>query len=223
VTAVYDVSALPTGAGWPFAWWCRSCGEYRPVDGHEHCRSCVPPLEEVLTAVTNAHQAASHALGEAGLAVLDPERLWHADLARDTLVLLHRLQPHALDEDADDIVPERPLALTTAGLQRSRQRTVALIQGAVAAFYGLSVDVLTGSQRSRDIVLPRQVAMFLVREQTATSLLAIGRAFGGKDHTTVLHACRRVRDLIRDDLHVQGDLGLIRAALGRTLAERDRR
>jgi hypothetical protein len=223
VSAAYDVSILPTGGAWPFTWWCRGCGEFLPVDDREHCRGCVPPLEEALTAITAAHQAAGHAVAEAGLAVIDLERLWHADLARDALVLLHRLQPHALDEDADDIVPERTVALTTAGQKRSRQRTVAFIQGRVAAFYGLSVDVLTGSLRSRDVVLPRQIAMFLVREQTATSLPAIGRAFGGKDHTTVLHACRRVRDLIRDDLHVQGDLGLIRAALGRTLAERDRR
>jgi hypothetical protein len=172
--------------------------------------------------IIEAHQAASRALGEAGMPVLDPERLWHSDLARDALVLLHRLQPHALDEDDGDIVPERPAAVTTAGLERARRRMVALIQETVAAFYGLSVGVLTGPRRTREVVLPRQVAMFLVRELTVTSLPATGRAFGGKDHTTVLHACRRVRDLIRDHAPVRGDLFQIRSALDRALAERGR-
>jgi Bacterial dnaA protein helix-turn-helix len=222
--ALYDVSSLPTEGAWPFAWWCRGhrCGEFLPVDDLEHCRTCVPPMAEVLASITDVHQAANHALGDAGLAALDPERLWHADLARDALVLLHRLQPHALDEDDGDLVQERPAAPTTAGRERARRRMVALIQETVAAFYGLSVDILTSPRRTREVVLPRQVAMFLVRELTVTSLPAIGRAFGGKDHTTVLHACRRVRQLIRDHAPVRGDLFQIRAALDRALAEQAR-
>jgi hypothetical protein len=221
-SAVYDVSGLPTGGAWPFAWWCRSCGQYTPVDGLGHCRACLPPMADLLGSITERHLAASRALGEAGVAVLDPERLWHADLARDALVLLHRLQSHALDEDADDTVQERPAAPTTVGQERSRQRTVALIQEAVATFYGLSVGELRGPQRHRAVVLPRQVAMFLVREATASSLPAIGRAFGGRDHTTVLHACRRVSRLSRENAPVLGDLGQIRDRLVRTLSGRAR-
>jgi hypothetical protein len=95
--ALYDVSSLPTGGAWPFAWWCRGhgCGQFVPVDDLEHCRTCVPPMAEALTSITDRHLAASRALGEAGVAVLDRERLWHEDLARDALVLLHRLQPDA--------------------------------------------------------------------------------------------------------------------------------
>jgi hypothetical protein len=52
-------------------------------------------MAEALTSITDRHLAASRALGEAGVAVLDRERLWHEDLARDALVLLHRLQPDA--------------------------------------------------------------------------------------------------------------------------------
>ncbi|MGH7748959.1 MAG: helix-turn-helix domain-containing protein, partial [Candidatus Dormibacteria bacterium] len=204
----------PTGGAWPCAWWCRGCGEYRPVDDREHCRRCVPPMAEVLTRLIDLHQGASRALGEAGMPILDPERLWHADLARDALVLLHRLQPDVLAEDADDSVDERTAPQTTVGLERSCRRRVALIQEAVAAFYGLSVDELRGPQRTRDVVVPRQVAMFLVREETASSLPAIGRAFGGRDHTTVHHACRRVRELGREqDALVRGDLAHIRAVL----------
>jgi Bacterial dnaA protein helix-turn-helix len=221
-STVYDVSGLPTGGGWPFAWWCRGfrCGgKYVPVDDLEHCRACVPPMAELLASITERHLAASRALGEAGVAVLDPERLWHADLARDALVLLHRLQPHVLDEDDRDTAQERPAAPTTAGRERSRRQTVALIQETVATFYGLSVDELRGPRRDRAIVLPRQVAMFLIREATASSLEAICRAFGGRDHTTVWHACQRIGRLGREGAPVRGDLAQIRDRLVRMLGE----
>ncbi len=73
----------------------------------------------------------------------------------------------------------------------SRPRTIEDIQSAICEHFGLSSDELLSSARSPRIAWPRQLAMYLAREITGASLPAIGREFGGRDHTTVLHACRR--------------------------------
>jgi chromosomal replication initiator protein len=71
---------------------------------------------------------------------------------------------------------------------------------AVADVFGLSPDQLLGRSRSRDVALPRQVAMYLMREEVNASLPQIGEALGGRDHTTVMYACEKVADMIeRDD------------------------
>jgi chromosomal replication initiator protein len=71
---------------------------------------------------------------------------------------------------------------------------------AVAEVFGLHPDELLGRSRSRDVALPRQVAMYLMREEVNASLPQIGEVLGGRDHTTVMYACEKVGDLIeRDD------------------------
>ena len=67
-----------------------------------------------------------------------------------------------------------------------------LIQEAVGRHYGITIDELVGEKRTKRVVVPRQVAMFLCRELTDASLPAIGRAFGGRDHTTVIYAVQKV-------------------------------
>jgi chromosomal replication initiator protein len=71
------------------------------------------------------------------------------------------------------------------------------IMKTVGRYFDINPDLLTGSKRSRDITYPRQIAMFLCRELTDLSLPKIGQAFGGKDHTTVLHACEKVQEEIQ--------------------------
>ena len=71
--------------------------------------------------------------------------------------------------------------------------TADMVQRAVANRFGLTPDVLTGKRRDRDAVNARQVAMHLMRELTEISLPGIGQMFGGRDHTTVIHACDRVK------------------------------
>jgi chromosomal replication initiator protein len=73
------------------------------------------------------------------------------------------------------------------------------IQQAVAAHYGLSVQELISPNRAARIAWPRQVAIHLCKTLTETSLQELGQAFGGRDHTTVLHACRRVAERVGDD------------------------
>jgi chromosomal replication initiator protein len=79
------------------------------------------------------------------------------------------------------------------------KRTIAEIQAAACEHFGLSPDELLSSARVARIAWPRQVAMYLARELTGESLPAIGREFGGRDHTTVLHAWRRTSARIADD------------------------
>ncbi|MHB8235713.1 MAG: chromosomal replication initiator protein DnaA, partial [Solirubrobacteraceae bacterium] len=81
--------------------------------------------------------------------------------------------------------------------------SVAEIQAAVGAHFGLSAGELLSTSRTARISWPRQVAMYLARELTGESLPAIGRQFGGRDHTTVLHACRRTAARLVDDREAQ--------------------
>ncbi|KRK73889.1 chromosomal replication initiator protein DnaA [Lacticaseibacillus nasuensis] len=74
------------------------------------------------------------------------------------------------------------------------------IQAVVAKYYQISVSDLKGKKRVKQIVVPRQIAMYLAREMTDSSLPKIGQAFGGKDHTTVIHAHEKIAsDLDHDD------------------------
>ena len=77
---------------------------------------------------------------------------------------------------------------------------------AVAAFYVLERDELLGQRRSARIVEPRQVAMYLIREETEASYPAIGALFGGRDHTTVLHGCEKIRRLTEQDPKLSSDI-----------------
>jgi chromosomal replication initiator protein len=66
------------------------------------------------------------------------------------------------------------------------------IAQAVAEYYHISLDAMCGKQRDKHIVMPRQIAMYLIRQETQISLLEIGQIFGGRDHSTVLHACEKI-------------------------------
>jgi chromosomal replication initiator protein len=93
--------------------------------------------------------------------------------------------------------------------------TVENIQKTVAEYYKIRIADLLSKRRSRSIARPRQVAMALAKELTNHSLPEIGDAFGGRDHTTVLHACRRVKELRETDRRVGEDyLNLLRTLTG---------
>jgi chromosomal replication initiator protein len=76
--------------------------------------------------------------------------------------------------------------------------TAATIMAQTATYYGLSIDDLCGSSRSRTLVTARQIAMYLCRELTNLSLPKIGQQFGGRDHTTVIHACKKIGSLMTE-------------------------
>jgi len=75
---------------------------------------------------------------------------------------------------------------------KKRQITPERIAKAVSEYYGVGLDALRGQKRDKAIVVPRQIAMFLMREETDVSLLRIGAELGGRDHSTVLHACDKI-------------------------------
>jgi chromosomal replication initiator protein len=84
----------------------------------------------------------------------------------------------------------------------STQISIERIQELVCDRFGVTHDELTGDRRSQNIVYPRQVAMYLSRELTDSSLPRIGKEFGGRDHTTVIHATSKISRLIREDRSV---------------------
>ena len=78
---------------------------------------------------------------------------------------------------------------------QERQITIDSIQRVVAEYYKIRIADLLSKRRSRTVARPRQMAMALAKELTRHSLPEIGDAFGGRDHTTVLHACRKIAEL----------------------------
>ena len=83
--------------------------------------------------------------------------------------------------------------------------TIDNIQRTVAEYFKVRMSDLLSKRRSRSIARPRQIAMALAKELTTRSLPEIGEAFGGRDHTTVLHACRKIKELVSEDINVQED------------------
>ena len=107
----------------------------------------------------------------------------------------------------------RPITLEMArdvlqDLLRANDRKVTIdeIQRQVAEYYNLRLSELLSARRARNIARPRQVAMYLSKQHTSRSLPEIGRKFGGRDHTTVMHAVRKVDDLRRSDSTLDEDI-----------------
>ena len=81
---------------------------------------------------------------------------------------------------------------------QERQVSIDNIQRTVAEYYKIKNSDILSKRRNRNIARPRQMAMFLAKQLTSRSLPEIGEAFGGRDHTTVLHACRRIKELMEE-------------------------
>ncbi|WP_024892172.1 chromosomal replication initiator protein DnaA [Luteimonas huabeiensis] len=96
---------------------------------------------------------------------------------------------------------------TLRDLLRAQMQSVGIpnIQKTVADYYGLQIKDLLSKRRTRSLARPRQVAMALAKELTEHSLPEIGDAFAGRDHTTVLHACRQIRSLMETDGKLRED------------------
>jgi chromosomal replication initiator protein len=85
-----------------------------------------------------------------------------------------------------------------------RRITTDLIMAIVAEYYSVTVDDLKSKRRNREVTVPRQIAMYLIRELNGASLPRIGMEFGGRDHTTVIHACDKVAEDLRRDAQLKG-------------------
>lgn len=126
---------------------------------------------------------------------------------------LNRIAAHA-------DVSKAPITLETTqnvlqDLLRSHDRRITIdeIQRRVSEHYNLKVSDMHSARRSRNVARPRQIAMYLAKQLTARSLPEIGRKFGGRDHTTVMHAVRKIEELMEDDASFAQDVDVLRRAL----------
>jgi chromosomal replication initiator protein len=118
------------------------------------------------------------------------------------------IHQHQVDEETaarllEDIIP--------AGARRPL--TIERIQEVVADYYQLSVEDMKGKRRDKHIVFPRQVAMYIVREETPSSLPVIGQAFGGRDHTTALHSIDKIANELKEEERLRYEVQAIRERL----------
>lgn len=150
-------------------------------------------------------------------AILPPEALERiADLddasPRDLIGLFTKLATYA------DLT-KKPVTLDvveeTMGQRGATARKTSIedIQRKTAEYYKLDMRDFHSPQRTRRVARPRQVAMYLARELTMRSLPEIGKRFGGRDHTTVLHACRRIAALCDQDKHFKQEVEFLRSVL----------
>lgn len=124
---------------------------------------------------------------------------------RDLESALHRLTATAKFSGAPITIDFAKLALQDMLAVYDRLVTLENIQRTVAEYYKVRIHDLNAKKRNRSIARPRQLAMALSKELTNHSLPEIGEAFGGRDHTTVLHACRKVKELRETDARIDED------------------
>lgn len=153
----------------------------------------LPVPSEVLTLIAerasgNVRELEGALLRVRAFAALTPEKRITIEGARDVL---------------KGMFPERTV----------RQISIQTIQNEVCRHFSLSKDDLLGNKRSQNIVFPRQIAMYLARELTDLSLPRIGAEFGGKDHTTVMHATSKISKLLVERRAVLDDIQVLTTAI----------
>jgi chromosomal replication initiator protein len=104
-------------------------------------------------------------------------------------------------------------ALDSLSGPRRAQLTPQSIIACVAKYFGQSLEQMTGKSRDKTVVVPRQIAMYLVREETSASLEQIGQLLGGRDHTTVMHGWDKISAAVQDDHQLRNDVLAIRSML----------
>jgi chromosomal replication initiator protein len=118
---------------------------------------------------------------------------------------------------AREALRDKLRAVEAAAPPRStRQDRVLQIQQAVAAEWGVTVDGLTSKTRTKVLTVPRQVAMYLTREIHGLQLVEIGAAFGGRDHSTVIHSLERVAEMVKEDSNFRGRVEKVRETVRHT-------
>lgn len=126
---------------------------------------------------------------------------------------LHRLMANAHFTGRDITLDFAQEALRDLLALQDKMVTLDNIQKTVAEYYKLRVADLLSKRRNRSIARPRQVAMALAKDLTKHSLPEIGDAFGGRDHTTVIHACKKVAELRRTEVRMEEDYRMLERIL----------
>ncbi|WP_438996980.1 chromosomal replication initiator protein DnaA, partial [Candidatus Puniceispirillum sp.] len=126
---------------------------------------------------------------------------------------LNRIMAHAMLVGREITIESTADLLADLLRASSRQISVDAIQKRVAAHYGIRVSEMFSARRARNIARPRQVAMYLTKNLTSLSYPEIGRQFGGRDHTTVMHAVKTIETLTLSDSRLGEDVDLLRSLL----------
>jgi chromosomal replication initiator protein len=127
---------------------------------------------------------------------------------------LNRLGAHAQLVRRDPTLEAAQELLRDLLRANERRVTIDEIQRRVAEHFNIKLVEMTSSRRARVVARPRQVAMYLAKQLTQRSLPEIGRKFGGRDHTTVMHAVRKIEELTRSDRALAEDVDVLQRMLG---------
>lgn len=117
-------------------------------------------------------------------------------------------------EIRDNFVPMNGPRAVMSAAQRGFVRNIDLVMTTVAAYFNISKQDLVGDDRRKEILVPRQICMYIIRKELDEAYEKIGADFGGKNHTTVLHACNKIHKMLQTDQRVVRDLETIRTQLG---------
>jgi chromosomal replication initiator protein len=166
-----------------------------------------PPELEMRVAILKKKAEATNTLLNDDVAFLIAKNL--RSNVRELEGALNRVIAFARFHGRDISIDSAKDALKDVIGAHNRQITLELIQKYVADYYKIKVAEMYSQKRTRAIARPRQIAMWLARELTPHSLPEIGDAFGGRDHTTVLHACRTITDMRGKDLQLNNDLHVL--------------
>ena len=122
---------------------------------------------------------------------------------------LNRLAVHASIQDSEISVDLVKDVLKDLLRTNSRKITIDEIQKKVVEHYNIKLSDMHSPRRSRSVARPRQVAMYLAKSITTRSLPEIGRKFGGRDHTTVIHAIKTIEEIMVNDPNLAEDIELL--------------
>lgn len=127
---------------------------------------------------------------------------------------LNRLMAYQQLHHTDLTMEVARAAMSSLGNDSKESRlSIKQIAQAVAEYYHISLEDMCGKQRDKHIVMPRQIAMYLMRQETQASLLEIGQLFGGRDHSTVLHACEKIDRAVNINPALRREIVAIREQL----------
>jgi chromosomal replication initiator protein len=127
---------------------------------------------------------------------------------------LNRLMAYQQLHHTDLTMEVARAAMSSLGNDSKESRlNIQQIAQAVAEYYHISLEAMCGKQRDKHIVMPRQIAMYLMRQETQSSLLEIGQLFGGRDHSTVLHACEKIDRTVNINPALRREIVAIREQL----------
>lgn len=124
-------------------------------------------------------------------------------VAYTAMIVPEKITLDFVNEALNDYITKNPFILND----------ISNIQRAVAEYYNITIDVLKGKKRSANIAYPRQVAMYLCRMLTDESFPQIGLEFGGRDHSTVIHACDKIEEDLKNNIHLKEIINEIKSKL----------